>query len=59
MVAKFRYGESMAGFRADVEDMKKATAGRMERDVRRMALPNQGRVWLNQLLAVFLSCSFI
>ena len=46
MVANFRYGDSMAGFKADVEDMKKATAGRMERDVRRIALPNQGRVRL-------------
>ena len=42
--ANFNFGDSMARFCADVDDMKKAAAGRMETDIMHMALPNQGRV---------------
>ena len=44
VVANFSFGDSMARFSADVDDMKKAAAGRMESDIMHMALPNQGRV---------------
>ena len=44
VVANFKFGDSMGMFSADVDDMKKAAAGRMESDIMRMALPNQGRV---------------
>ena len=42
--ANFMFGDSMARFCADVDDMKKAAAGRMEADIMHMELPNQGRV---------------
>ena len=44
VVANFKFGENIASFRADVDDMTKATAGRLNMDIMHMALPNQGRV---------------
>lgn len=55
VVANFGFGDSMARFSADVDDMKKAAAGRMESEIMRIALPNQGRVssctWLPDCLS--------
>lgn len=57
VVANFNFGDSMAGFSADVDDMKKAAAERMESDIMHVALPNQGRV--SSCTCLLISCPSI
>ena len=44
VVANFKFEDNIASFRADVDDMTKAAAERLNDAIMHMALPNQGRV---------------
>ena len=44
MIANFGQGQDGLRFRASVDAMRREAAQRMERNIKRIALPNQGRV---------------
>ena len=44
VIANFGQGHDSLRFRASVDAMRREAAQRMERNIKRIALPNQGRV---------------